>query len=148
MKDPASTKQLAGEISTVIAYLREERSNIDTAISTLESKLAGLIGESSEANAVSSGQTRGFKVKPAVTRLREGSKKERVYRATATCLRDGPLHIDDLMKNLPPELFENITSDKRNYLFNILSQLKSRGLLTSDNRGTWSVPTEKEISVA
>jgi hypothetical protein len=56
------------------------------------------------------------------------------------------MHINDLMNNIPPELFENITADKKNHLFNQLSQLKKVGLLTSDNRGNWRLPDREEAT--
>jgi hypothetical protein len=80
---------------------------------------------------------------PRALGLREGSKKHRIYVATTQLLKKGPRYIDDIMKALPAELFEGITSDRRNNLSNILSQLKTVGLLASDNRGNWSLPTKK-----
>lgn len=80
---------------------------------------------------------------PRALGLREGSKKHRIYVATTQLLKKGPKYIDDIMKALPAELFEGITSDRRNNLSNILSQLKTVGLLASDNRGNWSLPGKK-----
>jgi hypothetical protein len=72
--------------------------------------------------------------------LREGSKKHRIYVATVELLKNGSMYIDDILQRLPATLFEGITGDKRNNLSNILSQLKTVGLLVSDNRGNWSLP--------
>jgi hypothetical protein len=72
--------------------------------------------------------------------IREGSKKHRIYERTTKLLADGPMHVDEIMKNMPVELFEDVQSDKRTNLSNILSQLKTKRLLISDNRGFWSLP--------
>lgn len=77
---------------------------------------------------------------PRVFGLREGSKKHRIYAATVKLLQKGPMYIDDILKRLPANLFDGITGDRRNNLSNILSQLKTVGLLVSDNRGNWSLP--------
>ena len=82
---------------------------------------------------------------PRTHGLREGSKKYRIYELTATLLQaHGSMYIDEIMKNMPTELFDEVKSpDKRTNLSNVLSQLKTKGLLISDNRGNWSLPTRR-----
>lgn len=79
---------------------------------------------------------------PRVLGLREGSKKHRIYVATIALLKNESMYIDDILQRIPVNLFDGITGDKRNNLSNILSQLKTIGLLVSDNRGNWSLPNQ------
>jgi hypothetical protein len=72
--------------------------------------------------------------------LRPDTKKYRVFIATAKPLQNGPTYIDDILKILPSEWFEEVQSDRRTNLSNIFSQLKSKDLLVSDNHGNWSLP--------
>jgi len=141
MTNPAEAKNRLAHIDTVLEYVREELSRLDTARVALEGMAEtlrrGLAGEPAQSKARAE---RGPAIRASTYRFREGSKKHRLYVAIAACLRDGPMYINDLMKNIPPELFETINSDKKNHLFNQLSQLKKVGLLTSDNRGNWTLP--------
>jgi hypothetical protein len=161
MADPAEAKNRLAQIDAVLGYVREELGRLDTARVELdknrgeldkarvalermaETLRQGLAGTPDQSKARAE---RGPALQvPAVStdRLRVGSKKHRLYVATEACLRDGPMHVDNLMKNLPPALFEDIHSDIKTNLFNRLSQLKHVGLLTSDNRGNWRLPDKE-----
>jgi hypothetical protein len=74
--------------------------------------------------------------------MREGSKKHRVYAATQDLLkRNGPMHIDDMMEGVSASgVFEGV-KDRRARFANLLSQFKAMGLLDTDNRGNWSLPS-------
>lgn len=77
--------------------------------------------------------------------MREGSKKHRIYTATRKLLEaNGPMHIDDMLKSVSeiPGVFSGVKDRRTNYA-NILSALRSKGLVESDNRGTYSLPHEK-----
>lgn len=74
--------------------------------------------------------------------MREGSKKHRVYEATRKLLEtNGPMHIDDMLKSVSdiPGVFSGVKDCRTNFA-NILSALRSKGLVESDNRGTYSLP--------
>ena len=76
--------------------------------------------------------------------FREGSKTHRIFVITEKLLQQNrQIHIDDIMKNIPEKFFDEVKSDKRTNLSNVLSQLKSKGLLVSDHRGNWSLPTRR-----
>lgn len=77
--------------------------------------------------------------------MREGSKKHRVYEATRKLLEaNGPMHIDEMLKSVSevPGVFSAVKDRRTNYA-NILSALRSKGLVESDNRGTYSLPNGK-----
>jgi len=81
---------------------------------------------------------------PRADDLREGSKKHKIYVATRNLLEaHTQMHVDAIFGEMDPELFAEVKSDKRMNLSNILSQLKSKGLLISDHRGNWSLPIRK-----
>jgi hypothetical protein len=161
MADPEEAKKRLAIIDAALGIVREElcsletrRVELDTRRVELDNTRVGLEGmaetlrrglagapDQSEAKA-----ERGPALRvPTVStdHLRVGSKKHRLYVAIEACLRDGPMHVNSLMKNLPPELFEDIHSDIKTNLFNRLSQLKHVGLLTSDNRGNWKLPDKE-----
>jgi hypothetical protein len=161
MADPAEATKRLAQIDAVLRYVREELCSLETRRVELDTRRVeldntrvglehmaktlrqGLAGAPDQSKARAE---RGPSLQvPAVStdRLRVGSKKHRLYVAIEACLRDGPMHVDNLRKNLPPELFEDIHSDIKTNLFNRLSQLKHVGLLTSDNRGNWRLPDKE-----
>jgi hypothetical protein len=79
----------------------------------------------------------------ALQGLRQGSKNYRVYKAAERLLQgNGTMHVDQLLESIQasePSLFGSV-KDARMNLGNLLSLLKSRGLLVSDHRGNWSLP--------
>jgi hypothetical protein len=81
---------------------------------------------------------------PRPLRMREGSKKHRVYVETKKLLEQhGQMHIDDMIERVATTgVFVHVKDQRINYS-NILSQLKAKGLLTSDNHGNWSLPNGK-----
>jgi hypothetical protein len=78
---------------------------------------------------------------PRAHGLRPGSKRHRVFKAIEPLLQEHPwMHVDDILSRIESMgEFEEV-KDTRTNLFNILSALKSKGLLVSDNRGNWALP--------
>jgi hypothetical protein len=76
--------------------------------------------------------------------MREGSKKHRVYEATRKLLeQNGPMHIDAMLEGVKAlGVFEAVKDPRINFA-NILSALRSKRLVDSDNRGTYSLPNGK-----
>lgn len=78
--------------------------------------------------------------------MREGSKKHRIYMATRKLLEaNGPMHLDDLLERvceMLPGVFSGV-KDRRTNFANILSALRSKRLIESDNRGNYSLPHKK-----
>ena len=76
--------------------------------------------------------------------MREGSKKHRVYEATRKLLeQNGPMHIDAMLEGVKAlGVFEAVKDPRINFA-NILSALRSKGLVESDNRGNYSLPNRK-----
>lgn len=75
-------------------------------------------------------------------RMRPGGKRYQVYIEIKRLIEQhGPMHIDQMLPELENlGLFDGV-KDRRINLANQLSQLKSQGLMTSDNRGTWTLPS-------
>jgi hypothetical protein len=164
MADPAEAKKRLALIDAVLGIVREELCSLETRRVELDTRLVELDNTRVGLERMAETLRRGLASAPAQSkaraergsalqvpaqstyRPREGSKRHRLYLAATACLRDGPMHINNLMKNLPPELFENIHSDKKTNLFNRLSQLKQEGLLNSDNRGNWRLPDKEDAT--
>ncbi len=85
---------------------------------------------------------------PRAHGLRPDSKRHRVYKAIEKLLlKQEWMHVDDILKNIQYlGVFEDV-KDQRTNLFNILSQLKSKGLLISDNRGNWALAAQRTQNV-
>jgi hypothetical protein len=94
--------------------------------------------------AVNCEQTQVFQEAPKPLGMRKGSKKHRVYETTRNLLeKNGSMHIDDIIESVDLlGVFEGVM-DRRINFSNILSQLKAKGLVISDNRGNWSLPNGK-----
>lgn len=83
-----------------------------------------------------------LKVVPGPRRaMHEGSKRERAFNIIKKMMvdRDGPVHRSEFLDAL---LEENLLTDTRNpdaSLSAMLTHYKNYGLITSDNRGAWSL---------
>jgi hypothetical protein len=75
------------------------------------------------------------------TGMREGSNADRIWQATRCMLLErGTMHIDDIIASIEAlGLFGESVKDRRIRTSNLLSQYKAKGLMTSDNRGHWSL---------
>jgi hypothetical protein len=75
------------------------------------------------------------------TRMREGSNADRIWQATSHMLVEHrTMHVDDILACIEAlGLFGESVKDRRIRMSNLLSQYKAKGLVTSDNRGNWSL---------
>jgi hypothetical protein len=84
--------------------------------------------------------------KPRQLEIREGSKKHRVYITVKNLLQKNvEMHIDAMLPDIIAEGALNSVREKRVIFANILSQLKAKGKLVSDNRGNWSLPVGEQV---
>jgi hypothetical protein len=75
---------------------------------------------------------------PRAHGLRPNSKRDRVFQFLKESLGSREsMHVDEILEQI--RLIDDFKDMKRTTLFNILSQLKSKGLLVSDNRGNWAL---------
>jgi hypothetical protein len=76
---------------------------------------------------------------PRAHSLRPGAKRDRAYQFLRELLaaRGVDMHVDQILERI--QLLDDFKGMKRTTLFNILSKLKSKGLLVSDNRGFWAL---------
>jgi len=104
----------------------------------------GVAVQNTHAEVVETGVTKqDDEVEPLENSLRPHSKLERVYKMVKELIEaSGPQHIDDLLEPaLKRQLFLGVQNARAN-LANFLSKLKRKGLLSSDNRGYWSLPEQ------
>ena len=77
------------------------------------------------------------------TGMRIGSRKQRIWAAVNTMLgkRGGPVHKDEIADHIVE--LGLLDEDRRNALFNLLSEFKKANLIDTDYHGNWFLPYQR-----